>query len=41
LSAIEAVQWDAQIEQDIGSGKLDELATAVIEDFEEGKTREL
>jgi len=41
FSAFEAAQWDAQIEQDIAAGKLDELATAAIEEFEAGKTKEL
>ena len=38
FSAFEAAQWDAQIEQDIAAGKLDELANAAIEEFEAGKT---
>ena len=41
FSAYEAAQWDAQIEQDIAAGKLDELANAAIEEFEAGKTKVL
>lgn len=41
FSTFEAAQWDAQIEQDIAAGKLDELATAAIEEFEAGKTKAL
>lgn len=37
----EAAQWDAQIEQDIEAGKLDDLASAAIEEFKAGKTRVL
>ncbi len=39
--AFEAAQWDAQIEQDIAAGKLDELANAAIKEFEAGKTKAL
>ena len=39
FEAFEAAQWDAQIEQDIAAGKLDELANAAIEEFEAGKTK--
>ncbi|MCP5539828.1 MAG: hypothetical protein H7A52_06735 [Akkermansiaceae bacterium] len=41
FSAFEAAQWDAQIEQDIAAGKLDELAEAAIEEFKAGKTEAL
>jgi len=41
FSAYEAAQWDAQIEQDIYAGKLDDLADAAIEEFKAGKTKAL
>ena len=41
FSAYEAAQWDAQIEQDIVAGKLDDLADAAIEEFKAGKTKAL
>ena len=41
FSAYHAAQWDAQIEQDIAAGKLEDMAGAAIEEFEAGKTRPL
>ncbi len=41
FSSYDAAQWDAQIEQDIAAGKLDELADAAIKEFEAGKTKAL
>jgi len=41
FSAFEAAQWDAQVEQDMVAGKLDELADAAIEEFKAGKTKAL
>ena len=32
-------EWDRQIEQDIGAGKLDKLAEEAIEEHKAGKTR--
>ena len=41
FSAYEAAHWDAQIEQDIVAGKLNDLADAAIEEFNAGKTKAL
>ncbi|MFC5049125.1 hypothetical protein ACFPK9_00635 [Rubritalea spongiae] len=37
----EAAEWDAQIERDLSSGKLDSLADEAIAEFRSGKTRQL
>lgn len=39
--SFEAAHWDAQIERDIVSGKLDQLADQAIDDFRSGKTKKL
>lgn len=37
----EATRWDAQIEADATSGKLDSLATEAMSEYRGGKAREL
>lgn len=37
----DAARFDAQIEADANSGKLDELANAALQDFRQGRFREL
>jgi hypothetical protein len=37
----EAATFDAKIERDARSGKLDRLAEAALKEFREGRTREL
>jgi len=37
----EAARFDAQIEADAKSGKLDKFAEAALEDFRKGRAREL
>jgi hypothetical protein len=37
----EAAAFDAKIERDARSGKLDRLAEAALKEFREGRTREL
>ncbi len=41
FSEFDAINWDAQIEQDIGSGKLNELGTIALKHHESGKTKEM
>ena len=37
----DAEEWDRQFEEDVKSGKLDDLANNALEDFRSGKCREL
>lgn len=37
----DALQWDEQIQEDVKSGKLDNLANEAINDFRAGKAKEL
>jgi len=37
----DAARFDAQIEADANSGKLDKLANAALQDFRQGRFREL
>ncbi len=37
----DASRWDAQIESDAASGKLDTLADAALSEYRSGKAREL
>ena len=37
----EAVVWDAQIERDIDSGKLEGLASEALADYKDGRAKEL
>lgn len=37
----DAQQWDEQIQEDVKSGKLDNLANEAINDFRAGKAKEL
>jgi hypothetical protein len=37
----ESQKWDTQVQQDIKSGKLDELAQAAISDFKKGDFKPL
>jgi len=37
----EAVVWDAQIERDIDSGKLEGLASEALADYKAGRAKEL
>ncbi len=37
----DAVIWDKQFEEDVKSGKLDELAESAIKDFKKGKFKEI
>ena len=41
FSTYDAAQWDAQIERDIGAGKLDALADEAVAEFKAGKTQGL
>ncbi len=41
FSNFDAKNWDAQIEQDIGSGKLNELGAKALQHHESGKTKEM
>ncbi|MBK1855706.1 hypothetical protein JO972_12100 [Verrucomicrobiaceae bacterium 5K15] len=41
FSTYEAATWDAQIERDIVSGKLEGLASEALADFRSGRTKEL
>ena len=41
FSQFDAENWDIQIEQDIGSGRLDELGAKALEQHESGKTKEM
>lgn len=41
FEAFEAELWDAQFEQDVNAGRLDQLANQAIADFRAGKCTEL
>lgn len=41
FARFDAKNWDAQIEQDLAAGRLDELARNAIDDHEAGQTRSL
>jgi hypothetical protein len=41
FAEFDAEVWDAQIEVDASSGKLDALASTAIAEYEQGKAREL
>ena len=41
FSDFDAKNWDAQIEQDIDSGKLSELGAKALRQHESGKTKEM
>lgn len=41
LEEMDAAEFDAKIERDAKSGKLDKLAQAALRDHREGRTREL
>lgn len=41
FAEFDAAAWDQQIEQDAGSGKLDQLASEALADFQTGRAREL
>jgi hypothetical protein len=41
FKVFDRAQWDAQIEQDISAGKLDDLAAEAINEHSQGKTRSL
>jgi hypothetical protein len=40
FAAFDAKAWDAQIEADVASGKLDTLAKAALDDFKNGNAKE-
>jgi len=41
FASFDAEAWDAQIEADAAAGKLDALASAAIQDYENGNAKEL
>ncbi len=41
IEEFEAQQWDAQIERDAATGKLDKIAEQAFKDYQIGKAREL
>lgn len=41
FTSFDAESWDAQIEAEVASGKLDALASAAVAEYESGKTKEL
>jgi hypothetical protein len=41
FSEFDAKNWDAQIEQDIDSGKLNEIGEKALKDHESGETKEM
>ena len=41
FDAFDAAQFDAKIERDAQTGRLDELADAAVGEFREGRAREL
>ena len=41
FSSYEAAMWDAQIERDMVSGKLEGLASEALADFRSGRAKEL
>jgi hypothetical protein len=41
FAAFDAAAWDAQLEADVATGRLDDLANEALVDFREGRTRPL
>lgn len=41
FAEFDAMAWDKQIEQDAGTGKLDDLAAEALDDYQAGSVREL
>ncbi len=41
FSELDYRRWDEQLEQDVASGKLEDLAQEAIADFEAGRYREI
>ncbi len=41
FSELDYRRWDEQLEQDVASGKLEDLANEAIADFEAGRYREI
>lgn len=41
FSELDYRRWDEQLEQDVASGKLEDLANEAIADFEAGRYREV
>ena len=41
FAEFDAAAWDAQIEQDAAAGKLDQLASEALAEYESGSAREL
>ena len=41
FAEFDAAQWDAQVERDAGSGRLDALAEEALKDLRDGHTTEL
>jgi len=41
FAEFDAAEWDRQIEEDVGSGKLDRLADAALADHNAGRSRKL
>jgi hypothetical protein len=41
FASFDAAAWDAQLEADVASGRLDGLAEEALSDFREGRTRPL
>lgn len=41
FAEFDAAAWDEQIERDVASGKLDQLAAEALADFHSGSAREL
>ena len=41
FAEFDAVEWDRQIERDVGSGKLDRFADAALADHDAGRSRKL
>ena len=41
FASYEAALWDAQIEQDIDSGKLEGMASEALADYKAGRAKEL
>ena len=41
FAEFDAAEWDRQIEEDVGSGKLDRLADAALADHNAGRSRTL
>lgn len=41
FAKFDAAAWDEQLERDVASGKLDELAEEALEDYNAGKASEI